>query len=165
MAPKSTRRGTVIYCNGLCGLICISLQGHRSGLYKAAAATLNVLGLVPIFTLSEGFKNHSQRGNMALGKRIQALLDKATSDPIHGIPGAVFVAVDRTGAQIAANASGVRGLNEKTPMTLDTIFYIASCTKLITAIAALQLVEQGKLYLDDAEQVCGRSPAPCSNMK
>ncbi|KIM96871.1 hypothetical protein OIDMADRAFT_169650 [Oidiodendron maius Zn] len=90
---------------------------------------------------------------MALGRRIQALLDESTSDPIHGIPGAVFVAVDRTGAQIAANASGVRGLNEKAPMTLDAVFYIASCTKLIVAIAALQLVEQGKLSLDDAKQI------------
>jgi CubicO group peptidase (beta-lactamase class C family) len=97
---------------------------------------------------------------MDLDKRIQSLLDEATSDPIHGIPGAVFIAVDRTGAQIAANSSGVRGLNEKVPMTLDTIFYIASCTKLVTAIAALQLVEQGKLHLDDPEQVCGPSPVP-----
>lgn len=38
-------------------------------------------------------------------------------------------------------------------MTLDTIFYFASCTKLISVIATLQLVEQGKLALDDADQV------------
>lgn len=38
-------------------------------------------------------------------------------------------------------------------MTLETVFWIASCTKLITAIACMQLVEQGKLRLDDADQV------------
>jgi hypothetical protein len=37
-------------------------------------------------------------------------------------------------------------------MTLETVFWIASCTKLITAIACMQLVEQGKLSLDDADQ-------------
>ncbi|HEY0203715.1 MAG TPA: serine hydrolase domain-containing protein, partial [Acetobacteraceae bacterium] len=35
------------------------------------------------------------------------------------------------------------------PMTLDTVFRIASMTKAVTSVAALQLVEQGKLKLDD----------------
>ena len=37
-------------------------------------------------------------------------------------------------------------------MTLDNIFWIASCTKMITGVACMQLVEQGKLSLDDAAQ-------------
>jgi CubicO group peptidase (beta-lactamase class C family) len=90
---------------------------------------------------------------MSLHQRTQSLLDAATSDSTHGIPGAVFVAVDRTGTQIAANVSGVMGIKEKVPMALDTIFYIASCTKLVTAIAALQLVEQDRLQLDEPKQV------------
>jgi CubicO group peptidase (beta-lactamase class C family) len=99
---------------------------------------------------------------MNLDQRIQSLLDEATSDSRHGIPGAVFVAVDRTGTQIAAISSGVKGLKEKVPMTLDTIFYIASCTKLVTVIAALQLVEQGKLHLDEPEQVSDFNLIPSS---
>ena len=34
-------------------------------------------------------------------------------------------------------------------MTLDTVFRIASMTKAITSVAAMQLVEQGKLQLDE----------------
>jgi CubicO group peptidase (beta-lactamase class C family) len=34
-------------------------------------------------------------------------------------------------------------------MSEDTTFWIASCTKLLTTICALQNVEQGKLTLDD----------------
>lgn len=34
-------------------------------------------------------------------------------------------------------------------LTLDSTFWIASCTKLITTIAALQCVERGQLKLDD----------------
>jgi CubicO group peptidase (beta-lactamase class C family) len=35
----------------------------------------------------------------------------------------------------------------------STLFWIASCTKLVTVIAVLQLVEQGKIPLDDVEFV------------
>lgn len=34
-------------------------------------------------------------------------------------------------------------------MSLDTVFWIASCTKMITGIACMQMVEQGKIPLDD----------------
>lgn len=36
---------------------------------------------------------------------------------------------------------------------MDSIHWMASFTKLVTAIACMQLVEQGKLALDDADQV------------
>lgn len=36
-------------------------------------------------------------------------------------------------------------------MTLDSVFWIASCTKMIGGIVCIQLVEQGKLSLDDAD--------------
>jgi len=45
-------------------------------------------------------------------------------------------------------AFGRRGLPDGAPMTLDTVFWIASMTKAITGVAAMQLVEQGKLSLD-----------------
>ena len=45
-------------------------------------------------------------------------------------------------------AFGVRDLSAATPMSLDTVFLLASMTKLVTSVAALQLVEQGKLALD-----------------
>jgi CubicO group peptidase (beta-lactamase class C family) len=41
-----------------------------------------------------------------------------------------------------------RGLGDGLPMTFDTVFYLASMTKPITATAAMQLVEQGRLELD-----------------
>lgn len=41
-------------------------------------------------------------------------------------------------------------------MELDTLFWLGSCTKLLTAIAALQCVETGKLALD--EDVTGILP-------
>lgn len=64
------------------------------------------------------------------------------------IPGAV-VLVQRRGQPAYYEAFGVRNVATKAPMTADTIFTLFSMTKPITSVAALMLVEQGKLALDD----------------
>lgn len=63
------------------------------------------------------------------------------------VAGVVAVATDDRGVTYQG-AFGRRGLPEGAPMTLDTVFWIASMTKAITGVAAMQLVEQGKLSLD-----------------
>ncbi len=62
------------------------------------------------------------------------------------IAGLVAMATDgeRT---LFAEAFGVRRLGDPAPMTLDSRFWIASMTKAITTVAALQLVEQGRVGL------------------
>jgi CubicO group peptidase (beta-lactamase class C family) len=47
------------------------------------------------------------------------------------------------------NAFGSSDLQSKTPLTADMIFNAASLTKQITAIAIMQLVEQGKISVKD----------------
>src|SRR5207248_489066 len=46
-------------------------------------------------------------------------------------------------------AFGMRDLDTGSPITLGTLFRIASMTKAITSVAAMQLVEQQKIGLDD----------------
>lgn len=46
-----------------------------------------------------------------------------------------------------SGAFGKRTIGEPQPMTLDSVFWIASMTKTATSIAAMQLIEQGKLSL------------------
>lgn len=61
-----------------------------------------------------------------------------------------ITAIAGTGSEIIYdNAFGKRGLANDTPMTTDSVFWIASMTKAITGAAAMQLVEQGKLSLDE----------------
>jgi CubicO group peptidase (beta-lactamase class C family) len=62
------------------------------------------------------------------------------------LPGIVAVAGDRNGTFYQA-AFGTRGTADGAAMTVDTVGWIASMTKAITSVAALQLVEQGKLDL------------------
>jgi CubicO group peptidase (beta-lactamase class C family) len=88
-------------------------------------------------------------------------VDAACADQEKGIPGAVAVVVGKDGKEHFAHASGKRGHGSEEPMTLDSIFWIASCTKMITGIACMQLVEQGILKLDDADQV----EKVCSELK
>src|SRR5262245_26359132 len=64
------------------------------------------------------------------------------------IPGAV-VAIARRGKLVYFEAFGYRDKAAGVPMTTDTIFNIASMTKPMTAVAGLQLYEQGRLMMDD----------------
>ena len=45
-------------------------------------------------------------------------------------------------------AVGQRGVADEAAMTPDTLFWIASMTKAITSVAVMQLIEQGRLTLD-----------------
>jgi methyl acetate hydrolase len=64
------------------------------------------------------------------------------------IPGVVAVAA--SGSEVIyQGAFGKRDLSKDDPMTADSVFWIASMTKAITTAGAMQLVEQGKLSLDD----------------
>lgn len=64
------------------------------------------------------------------------------------IPGAIAVAASSDGV-IFQGAAGVQDLSDGTPMSVDSIVRIASLTKAITSVAVMQLVENGKLSLDD----------------
>jgi methyl acetate hydrolase len=63
------------------------------------------------------------------------------------VPGVVAMAATRDEV-VYQGAFGRRALPDGPPMTTDTVFWIASMTKAITSMAAMQLVEQGKLTLD-----------------
>jgi methyl acetate hydrolase len=65
-----------------------------------------------------------------------------------GLPGAVGFVADRDGVRFA-QAAGRRGVADDRAMSLDDVFLFASMTKAVTTVAALQLVEQGKLALDE----------------
>jgi methyl acetate hydrolase len=78
------------------------------------------------------------------GSRLDALFEAAARE--QRVPGLVAMATDRDGV-LYEGAFGERELGG-TAMTLDTVFLMASMTKAVTAVAAMQLVEQGRLELD-----------------
>ena len=82
-------------------------------------------------------------GQRALDRRLEEAV-AAT-----GVPGLVAAVVTADGP-IYTGAFGWRDVAGRVPMTDDSIFRIASMTKPITSVALMQLVEAGKLALDDS---------------
>ena len=64
------------------------------------------------------------------------------------VPGIVAIVVDRDKV-LYHEAFGKQNVAKNVPMAKDTIFRIASMTKAVTSVGVMQLVEQGKLGLDD----------------
>jgi CubicO group peptidase (beta-lactamase class C family) len=64
------------------------------------------------------------------------------------VAGVIALAAD-DGGIVYAGAFGQRELGKPTEMSLDTTVWIASMTKAVTSVAAMQLVEQGALGLDE----------------
>jgi CubicO group peptidase (beta-lactamase class C family) len=82
---------------------------------------------------------------MPLPDRADALLSNAVA--AGDVPGAVAMATGRDGT-LYEGAFGRRLLGQPAGMTLDTVCWLASMTKALTSVAAVQLVEQGRLDLD-----------------
>lgn len=96
----------------------------------ATCATWLALGLAPA---------------MAHAGSLQTFLDRFIEN--EDLPGAVLLVSGPEGREIAA--SGVARRKPREAMTPETRFYIASSGKLATATAALQLVHEGRLQLDE----------------
>jgi CubicO group peptidase (beta-lactamase class C family) len=64
------------------------------------------------------------------------------------LPGAV-VLIQQHGKPVYLKCFGVQDVATKIPMTSDTIFALHSMTKPITSVAAMMLIDAGKLSLDD----------------
>ena len=70
------------------------------------------------------------------------------------IAGAVALVTDRDRVTYE-HAAGLRTAGQPDAMTPDTEFWIASMTKAVVSVAALRLVEQGRLTLDgDLSELC-----------
>ena len=64
------------------------------------------------------------------------------------IPGAILL-IQQHGKPVYSENFGVRDVATQLPMTADTVFRLYSMSKPITSVAAMMLVEDGKLRLDD----------------
>jgi methyl acetate hydrolase len=110
----------------------------KSTVAVSAAFPFANFGIVPSFA-AEGAKKSALTG-------IDEVLRQAAD--AKEIPGVVAVAATPDDI-LYEGAFGKRDLVKGSDMTLDSVFWIASMTKALTATAAMQLVEQGKLKLDE----------------
>jgi CubicO group peptidase (beta-lactamase class C family) len=81
----------------------------------------------------------------ALGQIQPALQGVVDAGDLSGVVSLIW----QGGREVQLNLAGKRNLETGAPMTRDTIFRIASMTKPVTSVAALMLMEEGRLRLDD----------------
>src|SRR3954464_15499083 len=81
----------------------------------------------------------------ALGNRMDAVAKQMLSRHTAG----ASVAVARDGRVILARGYGMANVEHAVAVTPETVFHIASISKNILAAVVLQLVDEGKLNLDD----------------
>jgi len=115
------------------------IRQTRREILKATAAltaTASVGGII---------RRAAAQGGAAQSRQIDAVLRRAADTK--EVPGVVAVAANDKGV-IYEGAFGTRDLAKGPAMTVDTIFRLASMTKAVTSVAAMQLVEQGRLLLD-----------------
>ena len=79
-------------------------------------------------------------------QRITAMLQKHIAA---GEMAGASAIVARKGKVVFQTAQGVMDLDTKTPVTMETMFRIASMTKPVTSVALMMMVEEGKVHLND----------------
>jgi CubicO group peptidase (beta-lactamase class C family) len=90
----------------------------------------------------QGTSGFVEAGLAQIAPALQAVVDNGD------LAGAVTL-IWRKGEIVQLDTVGSRDLAAKTPMQRDTLFRIASMTKPVTSVAALMLLEEGKIALSD----------------
>ncbi|GAA5870262.1 hypothetical protein JCM1840_001605 [Sporobolomyces johnsonii] len=92
----------------------------------------------------------------AVTRELDQAIETACSDPYRGLPRVAVLGASSSSPSLYSGVGGYEqipsnrsDLPDAPKLTEDSIFALWSCTKLVTVIAALQLVEQGKISLDD----------------
>src|ERR1700745_1500897 len=84
---------------------------------------------------------------------MEARLNKAFQAAVHAkkVSGVAAIALDKSGNVLFKGSFGKTNIDDpNAPALTDTTPIVMwSCTKLMTSVAVLQLMEQGKLQLDD----------------
>ena len=114
---------------------------RREALWRAAAiATAGAMPGVPFARADVPPRTLSRSGE--IDTILQTAVDAAE------VPGVVAMVANEKSV-IYQGAFGVRGSDAAAKMSEDTVFRIASMVKLLTSVAAMQLVERGKLNLHE----------------
>ncbi len=103
------------------------------GVLVAVLATATVLAL---------FADSSTKSSNPIDQVLREAVDQKK------LPGLVAMVAGADGV-IYQGASGKRDTIKNVPMTVDAIFRIASMTKPVTSVAVMQLVESGRVKLDE----------------
>ncbi len=104
----------------------------------------SLISLILMLTIFAQVQVSSQ--NSAMKKRLDAVIDRAIKE--EKIVGAIML-VAQNGKIVYRRTAGLNDREAKKPLRGGEVFRLASMTKLIVSVAALALVDEGKLGLND----------------
>lgn len=113
---------------------------------KSIAILLFVVGL---YGCDSSSSNNSTPNPNPSAPDFAPLREAIRDDLANNNAAAVSVAIYKGGEIVFAEAYGEKVKGEGEPVTPNTLFQLGSTTKMFTGVAALQLVEQGVISLDD----------------
>jgi methyl acetate hydrolase len=127
----------------------MTARTSRRGILKTASAIAAASSVVRV--AGKSGPAAAAAGEASPGRRAALVgIDDAFQRAVDGqkVPGVVAMAATDKGV-VYESAVGFRDIASGRRMTLDTVFWIASMTKAVTATACMQLVERGELRLDE----------------
>jgi len=105
------------------------------------------IGIILLVSLSIFLQYNNKSDNLELTEKDQEIKDHVLGLSSTSFSGSVLVA--KGDYILATNAVGLADREHDVPNTLDTQFNLGSMNKMFTAVAIMQLVEQGKIGLNN----------------
>ncbi len=126
------------------------MSSSHQWLRRRAAVLFTAALVAPAWAWADGALQVASPSTLGFSEeRLTRIRDLLAADSASGrIPGAV-VLIARHGKVALFDAVGKQNATMGTAMTRDAVFRIYSMTKPITTVAAMMLVEEGRLRLDD----------------
>ena len=117
------------------------MRHREASMYKKTAEILFTIS-VGVAALTGTASAQNSPGSLALDASLRGAVERKD------VPGVVALITDRQRV-LYQSAFGVADVATGRPLTSDALFRIASMTKAVTSLALMQLIEQGRLGLDD----------------
>lgn len=86
-------------------------------------------------------------------EKIKKIIDSSITKAEDSVPGICVTLSNTKGENLFTHAAGTISLESDVPMTEESMIWLASGSKIVTAIASLRYVEKGLVSLDDPDDV------------
>lgn len=130
---------------------------YKIGLHKSSTIASSLFKGITLLIILLFFSCHQQDKKISdpiikgeIGMKLNEQLAPLIQDVMetHAIPG-LSIGIVYDNQIVYANGFGYENINTKSPVTTSSIFHMASISKTFVATAVMQLVESGKIELDE----------------
>src|SRR4051812_24692000 len=129
-------------------MIMATFADRKSDFTATAGRMMLALASVAIWTNTAG-QGPAAAAQAPSPDRLERITEFFDNEIATGKLAGAVVLIQQHGKPVYLRCFGVRDVTTKSPMTPDTIFALHSMTKPVTSLAAMMLIDAGKLKLSD----------------